>query len=109
MNKTELVEKVASLSNLGKAEAQCAMDSVFEAISEALAAQNEVRINGFGTFSVVDRAATTGRNPRTGEEIQIAATRRPKFKAGKPLIDAVAGKKGKASTSSAPKAAKKAS
>ncbi|MGI4852078.1 MAG: HU family DNA-binding protein [Janthinobacterium lividum] len=108
MNKTELVEKVASLSNLGKAEAQRAMDCVFEAICEALVAQDEVRINGFGTFSVADRAATTGRNPRTGEEIQIAATRRPKFKAGKPLIDAVAGK-AKASASSAPKAAKKAS
>lgn len=105
MNKTELVEKVASLSNLGKAEAQCAIDSVFEAITGALVAKDEVRINGFGTFSVADRAATTGRNPRTGEEIQIAATRRPKFKAGKPLVDAIAGK----AKTSAPKTAKKAS
>lgn len=108
MNKTELVEKVASLSNLGKADAQRAMDCIFETISQALVAQDEVRINGFGNFSVVSRAATTGRNPRTGEEIKIAATQRPKFKPGKPLIDAVAGK-AKTSTPSKTKETKKAS
>lgn len=89
MNKTELIDVVANNSNLTKTDASNAVEAVFDAISKTLAGGNQVALVGFGTFSVSDRAARTGRNPRTGETINIAATRVPKFKAGKGLKDAV--------------------
>ena len=89
MNKNDLIAAVADSSGLTKADAGRAVDAVFSSIEGALKAGGEVRIVGFGTFSVAHRAATTGRNPRTGEAIQIAASKQPKFKAGAPLKDAV--------------------
>ena len=89
MNKNDLIAAVADSSGLTKADAGRAVDAVFASIEGALRSGGEVRIVGFGTFSVAHRAATTGRNPRTGEAIQIAASKQPKFKAGAPLKDAV--------------------
>jgi len=89
MNKTELVNAVAETSGLTKADATKATEGVFEAITSALQSGDDVRLIGFGTFSVADRKASVGRNPRTGEEIQIKASKLPKFKAGKGLKDAV--------------------
>jgi|TARA_Y100000385_G_scaffold217001_1_gene226016 DNA-binding protein HU-beta len=89
VNKNELVAAVADGADLSKADAGKAVDSVFDAVSDALKGGDEVRIVGFGTFSVASRAASTGRNPRTGETIQIKASKQPKFKAGKGLKDAV--------------------
>ena len=89
MNKNDLVSAVADNASLSKADAAKAVDGVFDAISGALSSGGEVRIVGFGTFSVANRKATTGRNPRTGATIQIAASKQPKFKAGKGLKEAV--------------------
>ena len=89
MNKAELIDAVAGSANLTKTDAGDAVDAVFDSISKALSNGDSVSLVGFGTFSVSDRAARTGRNPRTGETISIAATRVPKFKAGKGLKDAV--------------------
>lgn len=89
MNKNDLIASVAASSDLTKADAGRAVDAVFASIESALKGGDEVRIVGFGTFSVAQRAATTGRNPRTGETIQIAASKQPKFKAGAPLKEAV--------------------
>jgi len=89
VNKNDLIARVAELSDMQKAEATKAVDSVFEAIEEALKGGDEVRLVGFGTFAVTHRAASEGRNPRTGETIQIPASKQPKFKAGKGLKDAV--------------------
>ena len=89
MNKNELVASVADATGVSKADAANAVDGVINAISSALAAGNEVRLVGFGTFSVSHRKATQGRNPRTGETIQIKASNQPKFKAGKALKQAV--------------------
>lgn len=89
MNKNDLINSVASAAGLSKVDAGRAVDAFTGAISSALAAGNEVRLVGFGTFSVVHRKATMGRNPRTGERIQIPAARRPKFKTGKALKEAV--------------------
>ena len=89
MNKNDLISSVADSSGLSKADAGRAVDAVFDSIASALKGGGDVRIVGFGTFSVAHRAATTGRNPRTGEAIQIAASKQPKFKAGAPLKDAV--------------------
>ena len=72
-----------------RVDATKAVDAVFDAITGALKAGDEVRLVGFGTFAVSERAASTGRNPRTGETIEIAASKQPKFKAGKGLKDAV--------------------
>jgi len=91
MNKNDLVSAVADAAGLTKADAGRAVDGVFYSITSALKAGGDVRIVGFGTFSVAQRAATTGRNPRTGETIQIKASKQPKFKAGAPLKDAVNG------------------
>ncbi|MEK9719425.1 MAG: HU family DNA-binding protein [Candidatus Puniceispirillum sp.] len=91
MNKNDLVSAVADAAGLTKADAGRAVDGVFDSITSALKAGGDVRIVGFGTFSVAQRAATTGRNPRTGETIQIKASKQPKFKAGAPLKDAVNG------------------
>jgi DNA-binding protein HU-beta len=89
MNKSELIETVASASDLSKADAARAVDGVIAAVTEALKAGDQVTIVGFGTFLVRKREARTGRNPRTGETIQIAASNVPAFKAGKALKDAV--------------------
>ncbi len=89
MNKNDLVAAVADASGLTKADAAKACDAVFDTITSSMQSGAEVRLVGFGTFSVVQRKATTGRNPRTGETIQIPASKQPKFKAGKGLKDAV--------------------
>jgi len=89
LNKNDLIAAVANNSGLSKADAGKAVDGVFDAITSALKGGSEVRLVGFGTFSVSNRAATTGRNPRTGETIQIPASKQPKFKAGKGLKSAV--------------------
>ena len=89
MNKTDLVESVANATGMSKADAGNAVESVFDAISSALSGGGEVRLVGFGTFRVSHRKATQGRNPRTGETIQIMASNQPKFKAGKALKEAV--------------------
>lgn len=89
MNKNDLIAAVAENSGLVKAEAAKSVDAVLDAVSSALAKGDDVRLVGFGTFSVAERKASEGRNPRTGETIQIAASKQPKFKAGKGLKDAV--------------------
>ncbi|MDP6692023.1 MAG: HU family DNA-binding protein [Alphaproteobacteria bacterium] len=89
MNKQDLINAVASSASLSKADATEAVEGVFNTISNALRDGGEVRLVGFGTFSVSTRKAGMGRNPRTGEAIQIPETRQPKFKAGKGLKDAV--------------------
>ncbi|MCW8915760.1 MAG: HU family DNA-binding protein [Magnetovibrio sp.] len=89
MNKNDLIAAVATSTELSKADATKAVDGVLEAVTTSLKSGNEVRLVGFGTFSVAKRAASTGRNPRTGESIQIPASNQPKFKAGKALKDAV--------------------
>lgn len=89
MNKNDLIAVVADSAGLTKADAARAVDSVFDSISDTLAKGAEVRLVGFGTFSVANRAASKGRNPRTGEPINIPASKQPKFKAGKALKDAV--------------------
>ena len=89
MNKNDLVASVATNSGLSKADATKAVDAVFESITSSLKGGNEVRLVGFGTFAVTRRRASTGRNPRTGESIQIPASNQPKFRAGKGLKDAV--------------------
>lgn len=89
MNKNELVAAVANAAELPKGDATKAVDAVFDAITDALKSGDEVRLVGFGTFAVTHRAATEGRNPQTGEKIQIKASKLPKFKAGKALKDSV--------------------
>ena len=89
MNKADLVDAVASSANLTKSDAANAVDAVFDAITGALKDGNAVSLIGFGTFSTSKRAARTGRNPRTGETINIPASNVAKFKAGKGLKDAV--------------------
>lgn len=89
MNKNDLIAEVAEASELSKADATKAVDAVFDTITGAMKSGDEVRLVGFGTFSVSKRAASTGRNPRTGEPIKIPASMQPKFKAGKGLKDAV--------------------
>ena len=89
MNKNDLIGVLADSTGLSKADAAKAVDGVLDNITNALKKGDEVRLVGFGTFAVATRAASTGRNPRTGEAIQIAASKRPKFTAGKALKDAV--------------------
>lgn len=89
MNKAELVEYVAKSADLTKADAQKAVEAVFGGITTTLKGGEAARFVGFGTFSVASRAATTGRNPRTGEPIKIKASKNAKFKAGKELKEAV--------------------
>jgi DNA-binding protein HU-beta len=89
MNKQELIGAVAESAGLTRADASKAVESVFDSISTALKKGDEVRLVGFGTFSVSKRKASTGRNPRTGEPMMIAASSQPKFKAGKGLKDSV--------------------
>ncbi|MFL2770331.1 MAG: HU family DNA-binding protein [Rhodospirillaceae bacterium] len=92
MNKNDLIAAVADDTSLTKADAAKAVDSVFDTITGSLKGGTEVRLVGFGTFSVANRAASEGRNPRTGEKIQIPASKQPKFKAGKGLKDSVNGR-----------------
>lgn len=89
MNKNDLVAVVADKTGLSRSDSTSAVDCVFDAITDALKSGNEVRLVGFGTFSVSRRRASEGRNPRTGERINIPASNQPKFKAGKGLKDAV--------------------
>ncbi len=89
MNKNELISSVANETGLTKTDSAKAVDAFVAAVTNALKKGDEVRLVGFGTFSVAKRAATTGRNPRTGAEIKIAARKQAKFKAGKALQEAV--------------------
>lgn len=89
MNKAELIDAVADAADISRASAGRAVDGALDAITGALKSGDNVTLVGFGTFTVKDRAARLGRNPRTGEEIQIKASRAPGFKAGKALKDAI--------------------
>ncbi|KRG68075.1 HU family DNA-binding protein [Pseudoxanthomonas dokdonensis] len=89
MNKTELIDAVADLADLSKADSGRAVDAVVAAVTKALKKGDTVTLVGFGTFQVRERAARTGRNPKTGDAIAIAASKNPSFKAGKALKDAV--------------------
>ncbi len=89
MNKSELIDAIADSADISKAAAGRAVDAFVDSITGALKEGDQVTLIGFGTFSVKDRAARTGRNPQTGAEIQIAAAKIPSFKAGKALKDAV--------------------
>jgi len=91
VNKTELVSAVAEKADLTKKEAERLINALFASIEEALSQGDKVQLVGFGTFEVRDREARKGRNPQTGEEIEIPATKVPAFKAGKALKDAVNG------------------
>ncbi|MDB5661904.1 MAG: histone family protein DNA-binding protein [Sphingomonas bacterium] len=89
MNKQELIAAVAGVTGLSRSDASGAVESVFGIIGDTLKKGDEVRLVGFGTFTVSKRKASTGRNPRTGEPMKIAASSNPKFKPGKGLKDAV--------------------
>jgi DNA-binding protein HU-beta len=89
MNKAELISNVAEKTELTKKDAEKAVSAVLETIGEALSKSDKVQLVGFGTFEIRERAARKGRNPQTGEEINIDAARVPVFKAGKALRDAV--------------------
>ena len=89
MNKNELIAEVADKAELTKAKAAEAVDAFIDIIAYALSKGEEVRLVGFGTFTVVQRKATEGRNPRTGAVIKIAASKKPKFKPGKALSEVV--------------------
>ncbi|MBI0578677.1 HU family DNA-binding protein [Neobacillus cucumis] len=89
MNKTELINAVATQTELAKKDATKAVDALFEVISNTLSKEEKIQLIGFGTFEVRERAARTGRNPQTGEEMQIAASKVPAFKPGKELKEAV--------------------
>ena len=89
MKKNDLIANVATHSGLSKADSGRALDAVLDTITNELSRGGEVRIIGFGTFSVSNRSATTGRNPRTGDVINIPASKQLKFKAGAPLKAAV--------------------
>jgi len=89
MNKSELIDAVATTAGLSRTDAASATDAVLDSIVSALARGDLVNISGFGTFSVRERAARAGRNPQTGETIQIKASKSPGFKAGKAFKDAV--------------------
>ena len=90
MNKTELVASVAEKAELSKKDAEKAVAAMLESVEKALKAGDKVALVGFGTFEVKERAARTGKNPRTGEAVKIPAARVPVFKAGKGLKDVVA-------------------
>ena len=89
MNKTELIDAVAEAADLTKAESSRAVDAVIASVTKALKGGDAVTLVGFGTFQVRARAERTGRNPKTGDSIKIAASKNPAFKAGKALKDAV--------------------
>ncbi|MGE5701500.1 MAG: HU family DNA-binding protein [Clostridia bacterium] len=89
MNKTELIAKVAETTELTKKDATKAVDAVLDAIADALKEGDKVQLIGFGNFEVRERAARKGRNPQTGEEIEIASSKIPAFKPGKQLKDSI--------------------
>lgn len=89
MNKAELISSVAEKAELTKKDAEKAVSALLATVEEALAKGEKVQLVGFGTFEIRERAARKGRNPQTGEEIEIAAARVPVFKAGKALRDAI--------------------
>ncbi len=89
MNKTELVSAIADESGLSKKDAEKALKAFTSVVEDELKKGEKIQLVGFGTFEVSERAARTGKNPRTGEEIEIAAARTPKFKAGRALKDAL--------------------
>ncbi|MGH1543182.1 MAG: HU family DNA-binding protein [Arenicella sp.] len=89
MNKSELIDHIASKADISKSSAGDALDAVLEAVEVTLKKGDSLALVGFGTFSVSERAARSGRNPRTGETIEIAASKNAKFKAGKALKDAL--------------------
>lgn len=89
MNKSDLIDAVSDSAEISKAAAGRAVDGILAAITNALSQGDQVSLVGFGTFLVRERAARSGRNPRTGETIQISAAKNPSFKAGKALKDAV--------------------
>ncbi|NRR30536.1 HU family DNA-binding protein [Oxalobacteraceae bacterium] len=89
MNKTELIDHIANAADISKAAAARALDALIDGVTTTLQKNDSVTLVGFGTFTVSERAARTGRNPRTKEAIQIDAAKVPKFKAGKALKDAV--------------------
>jgi len=94
MNKTELVATVVEQAEISKQQATRAVDAVFSAISQSLVKGDEVRISGFGNFSIAERKASTGRNPQTGEKMEIKASKQAKFRPGKQLKDSVNGVSG---------------
>ncbi|MGN0363116.1 MAG: HU family DNA-binding protein [Bilifractor sp.] len=89
MNKTELVAEIAKKTELSKKDSEKALGAFIDTVAEALKNGDKVQLVGFGTFEVSERAARSGRNPQTGETIEISASRSPKFKAGKALKDLV--------------------
>jgi len=89
VNKSELIDAIAAAADISKASAARALDAVIDSVTDTLKNGDKVSLVGFGTFEVKERAARVGRNPKTGEEINIAASRVPSFKAGKALKDAV--------------------
>ena len=89
MNKSELIDAIAASADIPKAQASRALDAVIDSVTSALKQSDQVVLVGFGTFSVKERAARSGRNPQTGQPIEIAAARIPTFKPGKALKDAV--------------------
>ncbi len=89
MNKSELIDAIAETADISKAAAGRALDGFVDSVTDTLKNGGQVSLIGFGTFSVKDRAARTGRNPQTGQTIEIAASKIPGFKAGKALKDAV--------------------
>ncbi|MGS2743467.1 nucleoid-associated protein HU-beta [Vreelandella aquamarina] len=89
MNKSELIEAIAASADISKAAATRALDAMVESVTESLKQGESVSLVGFGTFAIKERAARTGRNPQTGQPIEISAAKVPSFKAGKALKDAV--------------------
>lgn len=89
MNKSELIEAIAASADIPKASASRALDAMIESVTESLKKGDSVALVGFGTFTVKERAARTGRNPQTGQPIEISAAKVPTFKAGKALKDSV--------------------
>ena len=89
MNKTDLINAVAEKAELSRADASRALEAFFDTVQKALKKGDDVAVVGFGTFTVRKRAARTGRNPRTGQQIKIKASKNPSFKAGKALKDAI--------------------
>jgi DNA-binding protein HU-beta len=89
MNKSELIDQIATSAEISKAAAARALDATVDAVKAALKAGDTVSLIGFGTFYVGERAARTGRNPRTGKTLEIKAAKSPKFRAGKGLKDAI--------------------
>ena len=89
MNKTELIAAIAEKAELSKKDSEKALKAFVDVVTEELKKEHKVQLVGFGTFEVSERSARTGRNPQTGEEMEIAACKAPKFKAGKALKDAI--------------------